>query len=125
MKQFHIPRLGDIVTLASDWTFAVINDPRNHMVLQWSGHPEYSAQSYYPLGVTSTSYYGPRLNKTVQLTIPKGTRLKIDRIYIRKGQRDFDSVTFIAPDLKALQNCSKKSVRFFAKLDDVNTMVVE
>ena len=68
-------------------------------------------------------------------TIPKGTILKVDRIYIRKGISDFSSVSFIvvdSPDQRLLNkkklpktmlaNCSKPVVRFFAKLKDVNNM---
>lgn len=49
------------------------------------------------------------------IKIPSGTELSFDRIYIRKGNKDFSSVTFYAkiPDIK-------KKIRFFAKLEDVN-----
>lgn len=50
-----------------------------------------------------------------QVTLPKDTVLKIDRIYIRKGGADYDSLSFFAehPSLSG-----KK--RFWAKLNDVN-----
>lgn len=67
-------------------------------------------------------------------TIPKGTILKVDRVYIRKGMADYSSVSFIiedSPDVRLLNKkkaskfnvpCEKPSVRFFAKLEDVNNL---
>lgn len=60
----------------------------------------------------------PRDYARYACTVPRGTRLRVDRIYIRQGAPDFDSLTFWALDL------AKKRVRFFAKLADVNTMVI-
>lgn len=68
------------------------------------------------------------------VTIPEHTELKVDRIYIRKGNKDFSSVTFISQNsLNVLFKPKKKltkqekqrhpnfgSLRFFAKLSDVN-----
>lgn len=68
------------------------------------------------------------------VTIPEHTELKIDRIYIRKGNKDFSSVTFISQNsLNVLFKPKKKltkqekqrhpnfgPLRFFAKLQDVN-----
>ena len=47
--------------------------------------------------------------------LPSGTELKVSRIYIRQGASNYSSVTFYAkiPGVK-------KSIRFFAKLRDVN-----
>lgn len=47
--------------------------------------------------------------------LPKGTELKVSRIYIRQGASSYSSVTFYAK-----LPGSKKSIRFFAKLRDVN-----
>lgn len=57
---------------------------------------------------------------TGRAVLPKGTILTVDRIYIRKGSPDYDSVSFNAPKFY-----KGKRVRFFAKLADVNTMMVE
>ncbi|CAD6562662.1 hypothetical protein ACFQ3P_38610 [Paraburkholderia sabiae] len=69
-------------------------------------------------------YYNP----CHPITIPRGALLSIDRIFIRKGAPDFDSITFwlkakstpVAVNGRLL----KKSVRFWAKLDDVNRIEV-
>jgi hypothetical protein len=34
------------------------------------------------------------------VTLPQGTELRVDRIYIRKGVKDFDSLTFLAKGIK-------------------------
>lgn len=51
-------------------------------------------------------------NESIQRTLPAGTILEIDRIYIRQGNAEYSSVTFKARGIKVL--------RFWAKLDDVN-----
>jgi hypothetical protein len=54
-------------------------------------------------------------------TLPKGTQLKFDRIYIRAGVTAYNSVTFrttkIGPDKKL------HSKRFWVKLQDANNIV--
>lgn len=54
-------------------------------------------------------------NNSVPITLPVGTKLKVDRIYIRKGASDFSSISFFA-------TIDKKDYRFWAKLADVNTI---
>jgi hypothetical protein len=44
-------------------------------------------------------------------TLPKGTVLELDRIYIRKGAKEFSSTTF---------KLRKEKVRFWVKLADAN-----
>ena len=69
-------------------------------------------------------------------TLPAGTLLKIDRIYIRKGGSDYSSITFYAKNLEStviiVQKWSgdhtkkkKASLRFWAKLLDCNQIVFE
>lgn len=54
--------------------------------------------------------------KKFPATLPAGTELKIDRIYIRKNKSKYDSISFrITKGLYA-------KCRFWAKLTDVNTM---
>lgn len=148
MRQMCIPSIGDNVTLAEDWTFVLVNEHRNKTMAIWAGECRNPDSYSYPLGVVSQlrsdvrpewgSYCvaDPRI---VNVTLPKGTVLKIDRIYLRKGGKDYDSVTFIAQGLQAKDNMEvydrqshnykkkpvNRSVRFFAKLTDVNKMVVE
>jgi hypothetical protein len=56
------------------------------------------------------------------VTLPKDTILKVDRIYIRQGSEDFDSVTF------RISDCPNKDLikkRFWVKLDDANKLEFE
>lgn len=79
----------------------------------------------------------PRNVIAAYMTLPAGTELKVDRIYIRKGCEGFDSVTFWAntppgalvkvnPAAKGgaspftMTLDSKKKTRFWAKLAEVN-----
>ena len=48
------------------------------------------------------------------ISLAKNTILKIDRIYIRKNNREYSSVSFI------IQNGCHNKKRFWAKLEDVN-----
>jgi hypothetical protein len=56
-------------------------------------------------------------NNCLDYTLPAGTVLKVDRIYIRKGKgmSDYSSVTFYA-------TIGKKKYRFWSKLADVNNI---
>ena len=69
--------------------------------------------------------------------IPAGTTIKVDRIYIRKGAKDFSSITFLVRGLGEIEKKipypvkgkkttkNKKSLRFWAKLVDCNTIEFE
>ena len=129
-KNLFIPPLGTEITLAEDWSFELYNEYRNSSLAALFGikYPELK------------TYYG-QSDQHVTVTIPKGETLKIDRIYIRKGQSGFDSVTFMWRG-KALSGSTgsytqwdtgriitykipKKPVRFWAKLDDANKIMIE
>jgi hypothetical protein len=70
-------------------------------------------------------------------TLPAGTILVMDRIYIRQGQSKFDSVTFYAKEIPNLQDQSipaacraftkkpKGKARFWVKLADANQIEFE
>lgn len=59
-----------------------------------------------------------RTMHTAEVTIPVGSVLAIDRIFIRKGMNDYSSLTFF---LKAHPDkVFKKKPRFWAKLVDCN-----
>ena len=61
-------------------------------------------------------------DKLEPMVFPVGTILKVDRIYIRKGKgmSDYSSITFYA-----LLPGEKKKLRFFAHLNDINTIECE
>ena len=124
MKRLFIPTIGTEYILAEDWTFVVQNDARNVTLIKWAGKAVPEGNSWYPLG-SESNHYWKAAPVMVDATLPKGTVLRVDRIYIRKGAKAFDSLTFYTPGLKAEHQCQMKSLRFFASLDDVNNMMVE
>lgn len=56
----------------------------------------------------------------VPATIPAGSVLKTDRIFIRKGMEDWSSLTFFLVSSPDPRFGSKKKIRFWAKLSDCN-----
>lgn len=55
------------------------------------------------------------------VTLPKGTVLTVDRLYIRKGATNFDSLSFyIGNAPKGVGFKKQGKIRFWAKLPDVN-----
>lgn len=99
--KMYIPRLGDQVKLTAEWSFTMYHESRNLEMLRAAG-------------IECIEYWGG----FTPWKFPEGTVLKIERIYIRKGARDYDSVTFrlVGKGVKG---------RFWAKLDEVNTMEFE
>jgi hypothetical protein len=68
----------------------------------------------------------------IPVTLPAGTILKVDRVYIRKNNSDYSSVTFISPNLGEVNinlrgGKTKKltKIRFWARLSDINTIECE
>ena len=103
MNKLHIPRLGEVITLAEPWTFTLHEESRNFSLIK-KIDPDHAVR-----------YSG---RKTWSVTLPAKSELKIARIYIRNGQSAFDSVTF---------SCSYngKTARFWVKLNDANKIVME
>jgi hypothetical protein len=97
--KLYIPEIGDMIVLTEDWTFNIYNEYRNNKLYEKMGW--------------ETRYGGTRLEKH-EIMFPKGTSLKIDRIYIRKGSSDYSSITFY------VGSGNLKGARFWAKLADVN-----
>lgn len=142
--KLYIPQLGDELKLAADWTFDLYGEIRNTTLFEVLGieYPKHEEVEERKPG------YWPRTRPgKAQITLPAGKVLKIDRIYIRKGQNDFNSVTFLlkGEKTKAAVKTGKsrwtengvsrestwtykvpaKGVRFWAKLADVNTIEFE
>lgn len=103
--QFCIPPLGTEIILAEPWTFMLYKESRNRTLIT-------------NLGLKYEEDYS--VKKIKEITIPRGSKLSISRIYIRNGLSEFDSVTFY---LKKYFGNSKIKGRFWAKLHDVNKMV--
>ncbi len=116
----YIPKIGDVIKLTQNWTFNLWNERRNQSLIElcW---PEYRKQMEMARN-NSSNYWDwySQLNKLV--TLNSGVELKIERIYIKQNQEDFNSVTFrIKTDPSGFFS-GKKKLRFWAKLDDVNNI---
>jgi hypothetical protein len=118
--QLFIPELGTLITLAEDWTFRITNEKRNTSLAKLMGRQ--SADYYYPFGTIENpideGQYGRRRIpiEPGNYTVAAGTTLEVDRIYIRKGNEEFSSVTFKT----AIKG---KLIRFFVSLEDANKIV--
>lgn len=150
-KQLFIPNLGTLLMLAEDWTFKLYFERRNDGMLTVFGakkgkywwrnaelqgddfvdgevpacieyekamSEEELAQSYKSFSATNS-----RDNPFIRVTLPKGTQLKLDRIYVKRGAESFASVTFrttkVCPDKRFT------SKRFWVKLREANQIVAD
>lgn len=68
---------------------------------------------------------------SMEVTLPAGTKLKVDRIYIRKGGSEYSSISFTTGDLGSVvisasnpwrSDRKAKSLRFWAKLSECNNI---
>lgn len=113
MQKLYIPQLKDVLELAANWEFLLYEEPRNLSLIQLvdidykgGGWPDYDHNlSRFPK------------RKTWGAMLPAGTKLTVDRIYIRAGGEDFSSLTFRTV-------YKGKKVRFWVKLVDANTIVL-
>lgn len=108
--KLYIPALGDHLRLTAPWTFKLYTEYRNETLFKHLGLEQ------------PTHRYGQLIG--VPVTLDAGTELGIDRIYIRRGNKEFDSITFNLLGAKMTKGYfgSKSRVRFWAKLRDVNTI---
>lgn len=111
-----VPPLGTRLVLMQPWDFKLYNEQRNATLMAL-------------LGDTRKFSYDP---EPINATLPPGTELIIDRYYIKNGMSDFDSVSFRIAGVSAVAQTyswdpktSRRQVRFWAKLEDVNTLRVE
>lgn len=124
-----IPIIGDKIILLYDWTFTLFEEHRNTLIksldkILIDDEDELLIRILFPIvgnqyhNITGSSF--PFYN----VKLPKGTILKIKRIYIRgnsQESRGFDSYTFI------VYKCPIKNVKgvFWAKLKDINNINCE
>ena len=116
--RLFIPTIGTQIILDQDWTFHLHDEYRNEAVRTQLG---------LPMGQRWQRYAGEEAPPD-EVTLPRGTLLQVDRIYIRKGVSGFDSMTFLIRDCPDARLRSRKKggqahgkvLRFWAKLDDVN-----
>jgi len=108
--KLYIPQLGDKLQLSETWVFDLHSEHRNQSLLKkllnrnWTDDYVKSRQT------------GQRVGPT-RVALLKGTVLNVERIYIRKGATNYDSITF------KIEDCDNKELikcRFWVKLKDAN-----
>ena len=106
-----IPPLGTELELTEPWTFTLHGEHRNDKLAEKLRIAWTETIGQHPNGYR-------KVDRHAEVTLPAGTVLRVDRIYIRSGAGDFDSVTFRL-------NPRRRKVltgRFWAKLADVNRL---
>jgi hypothetical protein len=102
--ELFIPDIGTILKLEQDWQFTLYDEYRNKLREKLNLKPG---------------------NHIVEL--PKGTLVKVDRIYIRKGNSQFSSITFTIPTVRSKvdklnypNNVELGGANFWVKLHECN-----
>lgn len=135
-----IPDISDRFRLLAPWTFRLFNESRNMALMELSNKimKEGKAWSW-------------RAHAVGHITIPTGSVLKVSRVYIRNGAREFSSLTFWLDEVSGMllfdpiddyedffyeteelvvpkgkgKAKRKSKPRFWAKLADVNLIECE
>ncbi len=109
--RLFIPNIGTKLILMYPWTFDLYDEYRNTHI-----HAHFN--------LVAPARYGRNIQSN-RVTIPSGSILKIDRVYIKKGLPQFNSITFGLFGTKGKNNKEYRIGRFWAKLDDVNNIECE
>lgn len=123
--RLFIPTIGTQIKLIQDWDFTLHCEHRNFSLINhFKVDPDIKDQW------DCYSYKRGALAQSWKARLEARTVLRIDRIYIRKGKDDFDSISFIVTDspdkiMGTKQNKCSTMIRFWAKLDDVNNIDCE
>lgn len=145
MRMF-IPEIGTRIVLESDWTFMLHDEHRNEGVLKmlmaqdpdlaetlttrraeaherWARAREARTATADEIRALGEAMHAAR---NTQVTLPAGSELSIDRIYIRRGVSEYSSITFnlTRTTHAAFQGKGKGRKRFWAKLAEVNQMEI-
>ncbi len=149
--QFYIPSIGDQIRLLEGWRFRLFAEYRNSAFaaaifgygvdgvaqnekkrdfLTDLQSAQFKLDKLKSKSLVPTAQGSPQFRDIwgangdfLIVTLPKGLILTVDRIYIRKGKEDFDSITFNVP--KKTSNVEGLNGRFWAKLSDVNRLQFE
>ncbi|WNA15810.1 hypothetical protein XaC1_167 [Xanthomonas phage XaC1] len=105
--QMFIPSIGTEIVLTKDWKFKLFFEHRNDSLVE-----------YFKLTAPSGSRY--IWDEYEEVTLPEGTEIKIDRLYIKKGNSCYDSVSVYAKIPG-----EKRKRRFWVKLHDFNTIICD
>lgn len=117
----YIPTIGTRLVLSRPWTFELHGESRNFVMASELGLRLSDGRMYLDM---DTNKWVRTPAQSSPVTLPVDTELSVDRIYIRRGLKGFDSITFRLITTSHPKLAGKKSLRFWAKLADVNTMEV-
>lgn len=115
--RLYVPHLKDELTLLQDWTFHLWHESRNEGMGLALGLMKKKKNGEY----TYDTWTSDKDEKDIAI-LPEATVLAVDRIYIRHGGRDYDSITF------RIRSSPEKALikkRFWVKLEDANQLFVE
>lgn len=124
MKMF-IPTIGTKLQLTKRWKFTLHAERRNKSIFEKMAIPVDLGMArlrdyYLRNGRITQEVYDNNPDK-FEIELEKGIVLVIDRIYIRNGAGDYDSITFRVPK-KVGNPKNLEGARFWASLSDVNEM---
>jgi hypothetical protein len=107
----YIPKLKTKIELIKDWNFTLHKEYRNDTFYKRINNVD-DWQAYHALP------------DTTNVTLKEGSILSVERVYIRSGQSNYDSVTFVLLDSpqRELVTQPKAKPRFWVKLDDANNV---
>ena len=130
--KLYVPEISDELRLLENWTFDLYNEDRNSTMMEYMGDPREVVWHKF---------------SAIPTTILACSILKVDRIYIRKGAKEYSSLSFYLKgqrtqpkmvdhhrtiwavnghkDVVEKVKQPARSVRFWAKLADVNNIVFE
>ena len=129
----YIPAIGTKMVLTEPWTFMLFSEDRNNKFIDTL----YTSRAFYDVlpklkldsdGTPTHRRYSYEAREFCNFTLPTGTQLSVSRVYIRLGQKEFDSITFNA-SVDVIHPTTKKPTkvkgRFWVKLTDANTIKMD
>lgn len=111
--KFLIPDIGTVIKLLEDWTFRLYREKRNNPLIKICGK--------------GSAGWGDMVTLSYEVTIKAGSMLSVDRVYIRQGAGEYSSLSFHLLKGGIIEfegKTIKANGRFWAKLSDVNRMMV-
>jgi hypothetical protein len=117
--------LGTKVVLAEPWSFDLFYESRNDKLIDTLGLRKRSETNQWSWdwadGINKNIQYGTIIKR---VTLPRGSKLSVSRIYIRNGVSAYNSVTFTLIKVRKKKGEPQPPHgRFWAKLYDVNQIV--
>ncbi|AKF13279.1 hypothetical protein PHIN3_12 [Sinorhizobium phage phiN3] len=92
--KFLIPDVGFKLKLTEDFTAKVLNEGRNYGVIMNYPSSRKLHDDTYDKAAKERTSWDEWKKFQFDITFPKDTVLTVARVYIRKGAKDFSSVTF-------------------------------